>query len=104
LRTEEKKREKERQSAAVTPVIPTPSENDAIPTEAVAEQKQVDEAPVEVSRSSAPAEAKPVEATKEEPAVDAAADTDAHVSTEPVTEVCRSDYILHKLNRLTSSA
>lgn len=85
-------------------MIPTPAENDAIPTETVAEQKQLDEAPVEVPESSAPAKAKPVEATKEEPAVDAAADTDVPVSTESVTEVCRPDCIFHNINRLTSSA
>jgi hypothetical protein len=90
LRTEEKKREKERQSAApVTPVITTPAENDATPTEPVLEQKQSDEAPIEISETAAPAESKDVEARNEAPVVDAVADTDAPESTAPANEVWR---------------
>ncbi|KAF3386329.1 hypothetical protein F1880_001669 [Penicillium rolfsii] len=78
LRTEEKKREKERQSAApVTPVITTPAENDATPTEPASEQKPSNEAPNPIPEAAAPAVVKAVETTNEAPVVDAIADTGA---------------------------
>jgi hypothetical protein len=96
LRTEEKKREKERQSAApVTPVITTPAENDATPTEPVPEQKQPVEASIEIPETAAPVESKDVEskdveATNEAPVVDAVVDTDAPEPPALATEVWRS--------------
>lgn len=90
MRTEEKKREKERQSAAITPVITNPAENDATPTEPVSEQKQSDEAPVEIPETAAPAESKDVEAAHEAPVVDAVALTDAPEPAAPANEVWRT--------------
>lgn len=87
MRTEEKKREKERQSATLTPVITTPAENESTPTEAVLEQKQTDQPSVELAETNEPAEAKSVEATNEVPALDVAADTDVLGPAEPVEEV-----------------
>lgn len=90
LRTEEKKREKERQSTApVTPVISTPAENDTTPTEAITDQKQPDEAPVEISESAAPVDTKPAEYTSEALSVNATDDTGASALAEPVAEVRR---------------
>lgn len=91
MRTEEKKREKERQSAApVTPVITTPAENDATPAEPVPEQKQSEEAPIEISETAAPVEMKAVEAANAAPVVDAVADTDASEPAVLANEVWRS--------------
>lgn len=88
LRTEEKKREKERQSTApVTPVISTPAEKDTTPAEATADQKQPDEAPVDISDSAAPIDTKPAEYTGEALSVNATVDTDAPALAEPVAEV-----------------
>lgn len=69
LRTEEKKREKGRQSAAPTPTVPTPTvptpaESDQTPAEA-----PVDQAPVEATPAEN-AEAPPIEIT-DEPATEA---------------------------------
>lgn len=94
LRTEEKKREKERQSAApVTPVITTPAENGTTPAEATTNPEQPDESPVEILEGAAPTEAKPAEAANEAPSVNAAADKDAPATTESVTDVWRSKII-----------
>lgn len=96
MRTEEKKREKERQSAALTPAVTTPAEHGSTPVEAAREQEPVDQPPVEVSEATAPAEAHSVEASNEAPVVDASADTDAPGPAEPVAEVgCFDSILIH---------
>lgn len=88
LRTEEKKREKGRQSTApVTPVISTPAENDTTPAEATTDQSQLDESPVEIPESAAPADTKPVEPASEAITVNATTDAGAPAVAEPVAEV-----------------
>lgn len=88
LRTEEKKREKGRQSTTpVNPVISTPVENDTTPTEATTDPRQPDESPVEIPESAAPADSKPVEPASEAISVNATADAGASALAQPVAEV-----------------
>lgn len=87
LRTEEKKREKGRQSTApVTPVISTPAD-DTTPTEATTDQRQPLEPPVEIPESVVPANTKPVEPATEAISVNATADAGVSALARPVTEV-----------------
>lgn len=92
LRTEEKKREKERQSAATpTPVADTPAQSEHIPTEVptdqngteeVAPQAQVAQIPQITESDQAPVENSPVETKKPD-----TVDNDASKMADPVAEV-----------------
>ena len=68
-------------------MISTPAENDTTPAEATADQKQPDEAPVDISESATPIDTKPAEYTVEALSVNATVDTGAPALAEPVAEV-----------------
>ncbi|KAJ5160915.1 uncharacterized protein N7482_007919 [Penicillium canariense] len=88
LRTEEKKREKGRQSAAPpTPVITTPAENGTTSTETTADQKQAEATPAEAPVGSLPAETETDEATNEAPPVDAASGSIADNRVPELAEI-----------------
>jgi len=84
LRTEEKKREKERQSAAPpTPTVPTPAEGDQGPTETSVEHKPVETTVAETENAEVPpTENKTDETATEAPHTDTPAEK--HMNGDPV--------------------